>query len=284
MLSRDAAESLFVESVPAIGRILGALSRRLGFRGDDADDFASWAKMRLVENDYAVVAKFRGESSFTTYLTMVLAMMGREYLVQQRGRWRPSAAAKRLGAVAVRLETLVYRDRLTLSEAAQDLRTRGAMLNERAVMDLFKALPRREGSRPTFVDEESLGTVTSTARADDLVETEASAEERDETLSRLGLALTELDDEARVVLQLHYWEGLSVAEIARALHLPQKPLYRKLQRALLALRRRLEQEGISPAAARALTESELEVGRFRADAPLYYENVNRGTGRGRTKA
>ena len=284
MLSRDAAESLFLENLPAITRILGALSRRLGFQGDDADDFVSWAKTRLIENDYAVVAKFRGESAFTTYLTVVLSMMGREFLVQQKGRWRPSAAAQRLGPVAIRLEALVYRDRLTLSEAAQDLRSRSATLNQSAIVELFKALPRRDGVRPIFVDEESLNNVTSPAQADDRVEEQVRAEELESTLARLGVALSELDDEARVVLRLHFWEGLSLAEIARALQLPQKPLYRKLERALLALRRRLERAGISPAAARAITDCELEVGRFRADAPLYFDRVTRGGDRGQTKA
>src|SRR3712207_199407 len=107
MLARADAESLFLSNLPYIDRVLAALARRYGLGGDEVDDFASWARTRLVENDYAVVAKFRGESSATTYLTVVLSMLGREYLVQERGRWRPSAAARRAGPLAARLETLV---------------------------------------------------------------------------------------------------------------------------------------------------------------------------------
>jgi DNA-directed RNA polymerase specialized sigma24 family protein len=44
---------------------------------------------------------------------------------------------------------------------------------------------------------------------------------------------------------MRYWEGTSVADIARALGLPQKPLYRRLERALAALRAALEAAGVS---------------------------------------
>ena len=51
--------------------------------------------------------------------------------------------------------------------------------------------------------------------------------------------------EDRVIVRMRFWEGESVADIARALGLPQKPLYRRLERTLAALRRSLEAAGVS---------------------------------------
>ena len=79
-------------------------------------------RLRFIENDYAAIRKFRGESSLGTYLTVVVAMLVRDYRVQRWGRWRPSAAARRLGDVAVRLETLVRRNGQAVHEAAETLR------------------------------------------------------------------------------------------------------------------------------------------------------------------
>jgi len=63
---RDAAraelERLFVETLPTIRRILAGLSRRQGMLMHDAEDFSSLVKTKLIENDYAVIRKFRGES------------------------------------------------------------------------------------------------------------------------------------------------------------------------------------------------------------------------------
>jgi RNA polymerase sigma factor for flagellar operon FliA len=51
--------------------------------------------------------------------------------------------------------------------------------------------------------------------------------------------------EDSMIIRLHYEEGMSVAEIARTLAIPQKPLYRRLERLLEHLREQLEAEGIS---------------------------------------
>src|SRR5918999_3660584 len=157
MAVRADAEAQFVQHLPYIERTVAALSRRYGLRGDDADDFASWAKMRLIENDYAVLGKFRGGSSLPTYLTVVLSMLGREYLVHQRGRWRPSAAARRAGPLATRLETLIYRDHLSLGHAAERLRTSGeTTLSDRDLAALLATLPRRDPIRPANAGDHHL--------------------------------------------------------------------------------------------------------------------------------
>ena len=63
-------------------------------------------------------------------------------------------------------------------------------------------------------------------------------------LSALSGAVQTLGDQDRLILRLKFQEGLGVADIARALHLEQKPLYRRVDALLLQLRAALEAAGI----------------------------------------
>lgn len=253
MPDRQTLEALFLENLAWIERAAASVCRRHGLSGDEAEDFASWAKMKMMEDDYAAFRKFRGESAITTYLTVVVAMLFRDYRVARRGRWRPSAAARRHGPVAVRLETLVHRDGYRLEQAAEMLRTAGETeLSDRELAALLAELPPRAPMRPVEVGAEPLASAPGPARADERVLEEEAAEERraaDEALTR---ALGRLPPEDRLILRMRFWEEMSVADVARGLDLPQKPLYRRIDRALAELRKHLEAAGISRERVRAL--------------------------------
>jgi RNA polymerase sigma factor for flagellar operon FliA len=250
---RHEAEALFTSALGAMDRIIASLCRRHGVRGDDADDFASWARLRLIEHDYAAIRKFRGESSLTTYLAVVLAMLFREYRVQRWGRWRPSAEAKRRGPLAIRLETLVRRDKMRFDEAAQLLRTAGeTTLDDRALAQLLQALPLRDPTRPHEVGDAALALAPAAGSADTALTAAEDEVERHSVRRAIDDAMSQLVGEDQVIVRLRYWEGLSVADIARALGVEQKPLYRRLERTLGELRRRLAEAGVSDEAARAL--------------------------------
>lgn len=245
MPERHTLEALLLAHLATVEKIVSALARRHALAGDAADDFGSWVKLRLVENDYAVLAKFRGESSLPTYLTVVIAMLYREYRVQQWGRWRPSAAARRAGALAIRLETLVRRDGLSLAQAAQLLRTNGeTTLSDRELAALLGALPERMPLRP-IVTGITPPDPAAAHSADDRVRATEQLADHDRTEDALRSALRTLPADDRLLLRLRFLEGLSVADIARALSLDQKPLYRRLERALALLRRTLEQSGVT---------------------------------------
>ena len=258
MAERHAAEVLFLDNLRHIERIIEALSRRHGLHGDDADDFSSWAKMKLVEDDYAVLRKFRGESSIQTYLTVVIAMLFREYRVAQWGRWRPSAAAQRLGSLAVRLETLVHRDGYRLEEAGELLRTKGeTTLSDRELAELLAELPPRTPLRPVRVGDEPLVDTPADSRADERVVGEEADRERTAAERALADALARLPTEDRLILRMRFWEELSVADIARGLAVPQKPLYRRIERALVQLRGILETHGITRGWVRAMLDEQV---------------------------
>lgn len=253
MPDRQSFEAVFLENLDWIERIVASVCRRHGLSGEDAEDFASWVKLRLVEDDYAILRKFRGESAITTYLTVVIAMLFRDYRVERWGRWRPSAAALRHGRVAVRLETLVHRDGFRLDQAGEILRTTGETdLSDRELAALLAELPVRTPLRPVEVGSEPLASAPATAHADDLVVGGEEEEERRAADDALSRALQRLPPEDRLILRMRFWEGLSVADIARGLDLPQKPLYRRIERALGDLRKYLEAAGVTRERVRAL--------------------------------
>lgn len=243
---RQDAEASFVENLGLIERAIAALCRRHGLHGDDADEFASWTRLKLVENDYAVLRKFRGESSIATYLTVVIAMLFREYRVQRWGRWRPSAEARRRGELAVRLETLVYRDGLPLIQTAESLRSAGyTTLSDRELAALLAELPPRLPLRPVESGPELLVENAGPASAEERVLAEEAERERGAVNDALSHALGGLPPEDRLIVRMRFMENISVANIARGLALPQKPLYRRIERALAELRKSLEAAGIS---------------------------------------
>jgi RNA polymerase sigma factor (sigma-70 family) len=260
MMTREECETTLLAHLPWIQRTMIAACRRgggaAGGGGVDADDFVSWATLQLIEDDYAVLRRFRGDSAVRTYLTAVIAMLHREYRVRCWGRWRPSAAARRRGPVAVRLETLVHRDRLPLRQAMHLLRTHGeTTLGERELVDLYGALPRRGVALPRELARLTIDAVEG-AGADVLVAAAEVDGERRRLAETLARALATLSPDDQELLRMHFWDGLTVAEAARRLGVPQKPLYRRIERALVTLRRRLQADGVSRGAVAALGDQE----------------------------
>ena len=244
---RQKAEALFLENLEWVERSVASLCRRYGLGGDEVDDVASWVKLKLIEEDYAAFRKFRGDSSIRTYLVVVVAALFRDYRAGHWGRWRPSAAALRKGHLAVRLETLVYRDGCTLDQAARTLRASGETdLPDGRLASLLAELPVRGPLRPLPAGEAPLDAIPAAASADERVAADESDRERQAVMGALERVMARLPAEDRLILKLQYWKGLSVADVARTLTLPQKPLYRRIERILGQLRRDLPTEGLQP--------------------------------------
>lgn len=238
----------FLELLPTIDALSAALARRRGLVGDDADDFAAHVRARFVESEYAALRQFRGEAAITTYLSVVIASWLRAYLFAREGRWRPSAAALRLGPVAVQLERLVSRSGRTANEAIAELLAGGDQpYTERELRDMLRALPHRLPLRPQVVAGDLALAVPSAATTQ--ADARVVADEHDLAVARaqraLETALQTLPHDDRVLVTMRFLDGLSVADIARTLRLEQKPLYRRLERAVTALRRQLEALGVT---------------------------------------
>lgn len=249
MPSRDALERAFCEHLPRIEALAASVARRSGFPADDCPDVVAWVRLRLIEHDYAILARHRGESSLVSYLAVVIAGLVRDYRMATWGRWRPSAAAVRLGTIAVRLETLTGRDGLPIDQAVNVLLSEGAATTERELRHLHRLLPVRPPLRPREVAmddptiEEALATPATTGG--DAGSSDAG--ERETFFAALERAVRSLPPEEQLVVRLRFGEGLTIADVARALGLDEKALYRRLPQIVRRVRQRLEAAGYSSA-------------------------------------
>jgi len=87
-----------------------------------------------------------------------------------------------------------------------------------------------------------VGVHTETVVDDAFAEDRMALARRIATVVRTAMA--SLPPEDRLVFRMRFEGRMSVADISRALYIEQKPLYRRLQRMLLMLRKSLEQAGI----------------------------------------
>ena len=76
-------EQLFLAQLAEIERVIRSVCARRALYGADAQDFASIMKCRLIENDYEVLAKFKGLCSLRTFLTTVISRLYFDFQVQR---------------------------------------------------------------------------------------------------------------------------------------------------------------------------------------------------------
>jgi RNA polymerase sigma factor for flagellar operon FliA len=246
MLDRHMAEALFLEHLGWIDKVASMACSKHGVWGAEAEDFTAWVRMKLMEDDYAVLRRFRGESEVKTYLATVVVRHFVDYDRTLRGQWRPSAAAERLGAPARDLERLVHRDNYTVQQAGEKLRTAGrTTLSDAELARLLARLPARAPLRPVERQPDMMAKVVAGgSRADERVVEAELETRRAEMTTALGRALEELEPEEQLIVQLHFGEGRTLADVARALRLEQKPLYRRVDRLRTRLRTLLESAGL----------------------------------------
>lgn len=226
---------LFDAEWPAIERVLAWVARRHALDPDEAADFSAHATLKLMEDDYAILRKFRGGSRLSTYLTTVLHRLFLDYRIERWGKWRPSAQARRAGLTGVRLDRLISCEGFTAAEAVEILRSNDRVPESAAeLLELARSLPVRAARRA--LPEESLRD----REAEGATDQRCLEGERRRALRSLCRALRgaveALPAEDRLALRLRFEEGMSIAEIAGSLHLPAKPLYRRLARRLSELR------------------------------------------------
>jgi RNA polymerase sigma factor (sigma-70 family) len=243
-------EQLFLSELALIERVIAWVCARRCLRGADGEDFSSTVKLRLIENDYDILGRFEGRSSLKTYLTAVVNRLYLDYQTQRFGKWRPSAEARRLGPVALRLEALLYRDGLTFEEARGVLQTDFQVAESReALHELSLKVPRRISRRAASSTEQELPSTEGGHSSVERAERQILAER---TFLVLRKALGRLPARDRIVLRMHVEGGLSVADVARALGEEQKALYRRRDAAFKQLRVDLAAEGIGGGDAREL--------------------------------
>lgn len=233
-----AAELDLVESV------IRFIVRRHRLNSTEAEEFGGLVRLKLVENDYDVLRRFQGRSSLRTYLTTVIERLYLDFRIRAWGKWRPSVEARRAGPVGIRLEALLVRDGLSFEQAFETLTTNhGVEASRDELYQISVKLPSRAGRR--FVGEEAI--VDKKADGPD-PEANVLRGEQGSIASRVRQVLARVLEgqtgQDRLVLKMRFEDDFSVADIARALRLDQKALYRRLARLLGQLREGLEEAGV----------------------------------------
>ena len=240
------AHRLFLDNLQLIERIVRTVGRRHHLSIVEQEDFAGHVNVRMLENDCAVLRKFQGKSTIWTYLAAVIERQLLDFIYERWGRWRPSATADALGAVAVLMERLVTRDGHTLEEAMEIVRTNHGVGETYAELRaIWDQLPAR--GKPIAVSDDKADEVRSEERAEDLIDN-AELQGNVERLERaLGQALADLPAQDRVIIALRFDRGFSVAEIAKLRQNSVPTVHRRLDHSLKHLKKALLNAGFVPA-------------------------------------
>jgi RNA polymerase sigma factor (sigma-70 family) len=229
------------QNLPLVRRVIATVCLHRCLFGADAEDTAQEVLLKLLADDCADFAGFRGESSLETFVSVVTMRACIDEIRRRRGRWRPSTASRRLGFAAVCLEELVYRDGLSFEEAVAKLLAEGVVGSREALDEVWPQIPAR--SARVFIPQEDAPEPV----ASDDPERQAEAREREAQESRRSAALDEvlsgLPPEDRFIVRRLFYDGRTVAEVAREVGIDQRPLYRRRDKLLEHLRRELEKRG-----------------------------------------
>lgn len=240
-------ENAFLKHLKLIERTATYIALKNHLSEADVEEFVSHVKLEFIKDDYARLRNYRGESSLRTFITAVIANLCLDYQTSRWGKWRPSAAAKRAGPMAVLLEQFLHRDGLGLEEAYETLWTNHEVSLTRGELDaIIAGLPPRTPRRVEGDDE--LANVPASAPAPDQGVADAAdtrTEERARATVQAVMATFTAQD--RLILFLIHVDGLTVATVARQIGLAQAPLYRRIEQLLKRLRAGFAQANLDDA-------------------------------------
>jgi RNA polymerase sigma factor (sigma-70 family) len=241
--ARDEAD--FLAALPIIDDVVGHVCRRHRLSGSEAEEFQSEVRLHFIERNYEALRRFEGRASLTTYINVVVQHLFFDNRNRVWGRWRPSTDARRLGPDGILLERLVTRDGYTLDQAVQTLRVNHGVELTEPLHALAEKLTERAPAR-RLVPEEDAGEMVSAAPGADAnvlrAEQDFLAKRVKSALDRARQALAPRE---QLILKMRFDDRIPVADIARALHLDQRRLYRTIEQLLATIRTRLLADGIS---------------------------------------
>jgi RNA polymerase sigma factor (sigma-70 family) len=223
------------EDLALLDKVIRAVARRRRLASGDLQDFAQIVHLKLLERHYAVFSRFRGDSSLRTYLTVVVTRILLDWRNARYGKWRPSAAAARLGPVAVGLERLTARDGHTMDEAVE-IMCQATGLGRQPLRDIAERLPQRVTRREVRPEQEPLA-LSEPFR--DPIAARERLERAHQVRRALRHAYLTLPPDDRRLLALRYQRSMTVRQIGEDLEIDPKALYRRFERLASKLRREL---------------------------------------------
>ncbi|MEM8964159.1 MAG: sigma-70 family RNA polymerase sigma factor [Acidobacteriota bacterium] len=239
--TRALGERLFILHFNRIEQAIHAVARWKCLSADERDELYSLTMLKIILDDFAVLRKYLGRSSWQSYLTVVVQRVLLDFRVAKWGRWRPSTKAKRLGPLGVWLDRRIHRDDLEPKMAIRELRDQGLGSPEE-LERLVAQLPHRPRRR--FVSSEHLATLRCEPTNDTSVYAHEHRVLARELKKALLVALRDLPEDDRKLVERRYVKAETVKAIADHYQLDARRLYRRYEQILRTLRRRLSELGV----------------------------------------
>lgn len=238
---------LLEESTGLIEQSISSVRRKYRLSADETDEIRSLTYLRLINDDYAALRRFRGKCSLRSYLTVVVTSVALDYRNRRWGKWRPSLTARRAGLAGMLMESLLARDGFSHHESIQIARGQLPGVSEAWLEDLAGRLPARAPRIERPLDENTR------IESRDSSDGPLLRAELDKELARLKATLLDLisglPNRDRLLLKLRFHDGLKTSQIARLLKTESRPLYPRIRSSLRRLRLGLESRGFSRAVA-----------------------------------
>lgn len=237
---------LFADHAELIDRVIGAAGRKNGLTGAEAEDFSQEARLELLKDDSARLRAWSGGCPMQAFLAAVVSNLLRDYRIREWGKYRPSAKAKKWAPWGPLLERLIVINGATIDEAIETaIRNHHVTISRAELREIALDLPPRLSRRAQ--GDEAFGDPPAPEQADDRAFGHHRALVYDTAKAALDQALANLEPEDRLMLKLLIIDGLSVAEVARALGVVQRQLYDRRDRLLRRLRETLSADGLEAA-------------------------------------
>ena len=210
--------------------------RRSIWDADLASDCFVFVCERLHEHKYRRLLRFRPDSGvrFETWLRVVVRNLCVDWYRKQSGRWRVFEAIKRLPWLHGRVYRLRHEQGLSLAETVLALQAEAPGVSSEEVENADETVGQALKSRQSWILSNRASQAASiTAVSPELEEGEQSQEYHvgtgdspesaaisSEQRLRLARALSTLTPAERIVVQLRFSQGVTLAAIARFAGLP----------------------------------------------------------------
>lgn len=239
----------FEDNLKHIEAATNAVCARRGIFSDDAEEFSSHVKLKLIENDYRIISSFEGKSSLRTYLHTVINRLFIDLKRHEQKRWRASEGAKRMGEIAVKLEELICKQSYPFEEAYTILCTNNNMttpINRDEAYEIALKLRERTPVPHNKNDEEALSRTPS----DGIHPDEAILKkEFSKTKTALEEVVSEIESditpEDRLMLKMKFKDNFKVSEIARGLSLERVKVDRRIKSILTDFKKEILKRGFN---------------------------------------
>lgn len=248
-LSRGETEAAWDLFIDRYRRLILATIRRTIEHDDDVPDVFAHVCHMLSADDLARLRHYSGRRApkgrFSTWLVVVVRNQTIDWVRHREGRRRVFPPAG-LSPVQREIFRHVFADRRSHAEAYELIResmdcelTFGAFLKELA--ETYRVVERTRGRG-------AMRYFAAPSQPQEPVPSPEQAYAISEMGARLGKALATLPVDLRLAVQLFVVDDLPAAEVARVVGWPNaKAVYNRVHRALAALRKKLEGEGIESA-------------------------------------